>query len=299
MIEAGRFVSLPVVDGEAVLCKGGALSMEYVPARGRLVLNGVLLPWAGSRTGRPAECFVYGNGNAAISRRQHPVTGSERVLDEGSRLTPAMSPRDGWVDIGCRATRGVFVSTDWSAVGGLDIFASDLVLRCPAGLVPRDSRSVVRVLNAGPLDADVLPDAAVSVGPSLGLADFGNHPVNRDPSLGDVPPFADRRLARIALFQDVEGRMHLCLFDGRPGSRVFPGVTASEARRAIAAHSRFAWGCFLDGGQTAKLVAAEGDSVVGHGNRHYLRWPEDGAGGFVWVPDEGRPVASAITVGLR
>lgn len=100
----------------------------------------------------------------------------------------------------------------------------------------------------------------------------------------------------MVLYADPQNRMHLRLFDGRPQSPVFPGVTPSEARDAIAADTGYRWGCFLDPGQTAKLWVGGDDGVTGHGNRHYLRWPDNPAGTFAWIPDQGRPVSSFITM---
>lgn len=269
--------------------------MAHVRAVGLLALNGTALTWAGSRTGRTADCYAYGNGNAVISHREDPVTETARVLDETSRLTPPMPPGQAMADIGFTAAGdGGFRAVAVSRSGGMDIFSHDIVLRCPAGCVTPGRPGEMRILQVGCLRGDDLPDSAVSAGPSLQCPDFTAHPVNRDPSLGSRPPFADRRMARMALYGDRENQVHLRLFDGRPGSAAFPGVTPSEARDAIAADTGYRWGCFLDSGQTAKLWVSGEDGPASYGNRHYLRWPEDTAGTFGWVPDEGRPVASFI-----
>lgn len=99
----------------------------------------------------------------------------------------------------------------------------------------------------------------------------------------------------MAVFEDPMGRTHLRLFDGRPGSPVFQGATPQEARDSIAADAGFRWGCFIDGGQTAKMWAAVDGELTSFGNRHYLRWPKAAEKDFVWVPDSGRPISSIIT----
>jgi hypothetical protein len=133
----------------------------------------------------------------------------------------------------------------------------------------------MNILQVGPLHGSCLPDAAVSAGPFLEAADFAAHPINGDPSLGSRPPFTDRRMARLVLYQDPRGWTHLWLFDGRPGSR---------------------WGCFLDPGQTARICLTGPDGLTSYGNRHYLQWPGNTTGRFTWVPGTGRPVSSIITV---
>jgi hypothetical protein len=152
------------------------------------------------------------------------------------------------------------------------------------------------ILQVGPLHGSCLPDAAVSAGPFLDAADFAAHPINGDPSLGSRAPFTDRRMARLVLYQDPRGRTHLRLFDGRPGSRRFAGVTPAEARDAIAADTGSRWGCFLDPGQTARICLTGPDGLTSYGNRHYLQWPANTTDRFTWVPGTGRPVSSIITV---
>ncbi len=125
-IDGGRIASLPVVDREAVMTRGGALSADHVRAEGEFGINGDSLTWTGSRTGRSADCFVYGNGNAVITHEKDPATGTSRVLDEASRLTPAIPAEDRGrlIDVGFLAAGdGSFRSVATSESGGVDIFS--------------------------------------------------------------------------------------------------------------------------------------------------------------------------------
>jgi hypothetical protein len=178
----------------------------------------------------------------------------------------------------------------------MDLFSYDAVVRCPAGTVEPGRASRMDILQAGPLHGGSLPDSAVSAGPCPDVADFAAHPINDDPSLGSLPPFTGRRMARLVLYQDLRSRTHLRLFDGRPGSPGFSGVSPAEARAAIAADTGFRWGCFLDPGQTARICVDGPDGLASYGNRHYLQWPADGTGRFTWIPGAGRPVASIIAI---
>ena len=231
-----------------------------------------------------------------ITRRPDPTRGSVRALDEASRLTPAMPAGDRWADVGFTATDdGGFRSGAIATEGGLDIFAHDLVMRCQTQHLDRWGVNRMDITRVGPWRAQALPDFAATAGPSLDVPDFSAHPINRDPSFGDDPPFEDNRKARMALFHGRDGRTHLRLFDGRPASSVLRGATPTEARAAIAADVGYQWGCFLDGGGTAKLWVVEDGALTSYGNRHYLRYPEHDAGEFTWVPDSGRPSSSFIT----
>jgi hypothetical protein len=298
-INDGRIASLPVVDREAVMTRDGVLSADHIRAEGEFAINGSSVTWAGSRTGRSAECYVYGNGNAVITHEKDQTTGTSRVLDEASRLTPVILEQDRGrlIDVGFMAAEdGSFRSVATSETGEFDIFSYDIVARCPAERIDPNSPNRLDVLRIGSIHGDDLPESAVSVGPSLDTEDFAAHPINRDPSLGSQPPFTERRMARLVLYEDLDNKTHLRLFDGRPGSPDFRGVTPSEVRDAIAADTGYRWGCFLDPGQTAKIWVHEHGTLAGYGNRHYLRWPQNDKDNFVWVPDKGRSVSSFITI---
>ena len=98
-------------------------------------------------------------------------------------------------------------------------------------------------------------------------------------------------------FATPDGLTHLQLFDARPGSHRFVGVTPDEAHDAIMQEfGQLAWGCFLDPGQTARLVARDGSDVRTFGNRHYLDKPLSVPGPWTWQPQIGRPTASALVI---
>lgn len=287
-----------MTDREALLCRNGQLTLAHVPARGTLTLNGRELTWEGSRTGRVADCYAYGNGNAVINGLARSVTGKARVLDETSRWTPALPTSADWADVAFHPVPGgEFVSSAISPRGGLDIFSAPLVLRCPAHLVTQHSTNTLRIDSIGPLHGERLPHAAITVGPSLGMLGLSVHPINHDHSMGDNTAFGNRRLPRMLLFTTADGHTHLRLFDGRPGSPTFTGITPDEASAAVSAEHDTTWGCFLDGGQTAKICIRDADGQhTTYGNRHYLQWPSNPDHGFLWTPDTGRPVGSLITL---
>ncbi|WP_436776422.1 hypothetical protein [Yinghuangia sp. YIM S09857] len=300
-IRERRILSLPVVDREVLLCRDGELTTDHVAADGELNLNGAPVSWTGSRTGRTAESYVYGNGNVVIARRRDASTGSVRVLDEASRRTPAIPGSSAtpagerWADVGFVAVGdGTFRSTAVAEHGQLDIFAHDLVVRCRAAHLRPHGANTLAVTRIGALHGDNFPDFAVSVGPSLDVPDYLAHSINQDRSHGE-PAFSDERRVRMVLFRGLDDRTHIRLYDGRPASPTFRGATPTEARDHIAAGTGYRWGCFLDGGQTAKMWVVEDGVLTSYGNRHYLRWPDATEKNFIWVPDIGRPVSSCIT----
>lgn len=298
-IRAGVPISVPVIDQEALVCRGGSLAVEDVAAEGRLRLNGEVVRWAGARSGRAGECSVFGNANVRIVHRDDPRTGNFRHLVADSRRTPVLAIDAGAADVGfVRGADGLLRGAGRADGGGLDIFAFDVVLRCPvARLRGRVDDNIVVLDTIGAIDlADPGLDSAISVGPSLLHPSLEAHPLHREPSLGSTPLLGGRRASRLLYFADADGRRHLQLWDARPDSAACPGVTLDEAARHARGRYDVVHGCFLDSGKSGKLCVVDGVAATAYGNRHYLRWPTPDDDGFIWTPDEGRPAASMIVV---
>jgi hypothetical protein len=298
-IRAGVPLSVPVIGQDALICRGGALSVEHVAAEGLLRLNGERLRWVGSRSGQAGECSVFGNANVRIEHRDDPRTGKYRHLVADSRRTPPLAAGSGAADVGfVRAADGLLRGAARADGGGLDIFAFDLVLRCPVARLRRNVHDDIAVVDTiGAIDlADPALETAISVGPSLLHPSLEAHPLHHEPSLGSTPLLGGRRASRLLYFAAADGRRSLQLWDARPDSALCPGVTLDEAVRHARARHDVVHGCFLDSGKSGKLCIADGDAAAAYGNRHYLRWPAPGDEHFVWTPDEGRPAASMIVV---
>lgn len=286
--------ALPVVDREAVLSDGKHLSVEHVSALGVVSINGVELSWSGSLTEHETDVKVFANGNSVITHVQSDATGNMRALDENSRYTPVIE-NDDTVDIGfIRRSDSVFVGANRCSTGGLDIFSHDVVIRMHERYVHRKFPQM-RVRTIGNMALDGALHGGMSVGPMIDTDNFSVHPINKDKSLGSNPPFLEIPLARTVLFETEHNVVHLRLFDGRPGSPIFPGVTPKQASRSVLGE-QLAWGCFLDPGQTAKLVVRTDEEIASYGNTHYLKWPQRPDEKYIWVPKAGRPVASMITL---
>lgn len=293
-ISDGNIRSLPVVDREAVLAMPKGLEVRHVVALGSMSLNGNELEWSGSLTEYDTAIKVYSNGNAVINHQPNAMTDTCRVLDESSRYTPPIANED-FIDVGFIG-RGDnnFIGVGGSTSGNVDIFAHDFVVRCHERYF--EGNSELQVHTIGDFALSELTGGGFSAGPDLHVTDFPNHPVNNDKSLGSRPPFADTCLARIALYKSNDGIIHIRLYDGRPGSSIFPGVTPAEVVSHILSQTEIEWGCFIDPGQTAKLCVRTGPNTISYGNRHYLQWPSEGNPDFLWVPNFGRPVANAIVI---
>lgn len=293
-ISGDRVRSLPVVDREAVIASRNGLEMRSLAALGALSINDHEISWSGSFTPYETEAKIFSNGNAVIRHEARENTGQARILDESSRFTPPIFDQD-YVDVGYVGRgKNEFKAVAGSTNGKLNIFSFDFVVRCPRKYLEKGTN--LQVCTIGNLALDSFRGGAFSAGPDLFTDDFTSHPINQDASLGSHPPFTDAYHAQTALYQTSDGMTHLRLFDGRPGSHDFPGITPNETVNLITLEQDLLWGCFLDPGQTAKLCITRADGIDSYGNRHYMRWPNSDNNSFAWVPESGRPIANVITV---
>ena len=297
----GLLSSVPVVDRETLICdQNGNLSARFVQACGELTIDGKTLSWAGSRTSYTADCQVFGNGNIVITHIANPdPTGrkdSLRVLEEYSRYTPVIDKGNDLVDVGLIALEGgLFQPIKIYPEGKADLFQYDTVIRCKSQHIPRGIESKITIHTVGQLKLSKNYQGAISVGPLLSEQDFTTNAINFDPSLGSNPPFFNTRMVRLAIYATAKGKLHMRLFDGRPESPRFRGVTPREAVAIINEEDEIVWGAFLDPGRTAKISTGR-HPTTSYGNAHYLRWPTDASSQYEWVPGAGRPVPSAVTL---
>jgi hypothetical protein len=299
--ESGVLSSLPVVDREALVAGAGGLSVRHLRACGELTIDGQSLAWAGSRTDHEAACQMFGNGNVVIRHHANSEPGARkeriRILEESSRYTSKIDKDSGLVDAGLIATeQGKYQVHDIRASGGMDLFAHDMVMRCDGRYFLRGIESDIRVRSIDSLAIDGQAQGAISVGPLLADKQFAANPINHDPSLGSDAPFINVPMVRLALYEAADGKLHFRLFDGRPESGCFKGVTPDEAAANIKNEDDIIWGCFLDPGRTAKLVRRTAQGTMSYANTHYLQWPSYPDGNYTWVPAAGRPIPSAITL---
>lgn len=293
-ISRGALKSLPVRDQETVISGTGGLEVRPLVSLGSLSINGHDLDWSGSLTDYDTDVKVFSNGNAVITHVQDPITGFARTLEETSRYTPSILD-DEHIDVGFVARgNNSFIGVEGSTEGGVDIFAHDFVVRCHQKYI--EGNSELEVLSVGGIALSRFTGGAFSAGPALNIVDFQNHPINHDASLGSRPPFIETHLARSAVYKTSDGLHHIRLFDGRPGSPIFSGVTPSEAVTIIMDTDEIEWGCFLDPGQTARMGVISDDGIKSYGNRHYLKWPTAENSHFLWVPEIGRPNANVIAI---
>lgn len=293
-IEEGKIQSLPVTDREAVICVDNRLSARHVRALGLLSIDGVQMSWSGSLTDYDTDCRVFGMPNCAIRRVPCEVNGSKRIVVDDSAYTPPMDEK-GSIDIGFVAHPiGGLVAKDYSRAGRLSLFEHDMIVRCRESRLVSPTPVSLTVHTIDDLDASAI-QGALTAGPLLGTADLATHPINTDISLGGVPPFTDRPAARMAMYEANDGMVHVRMFDGRPDSDNFKGVTPNEVVRLIGEEGAIRWGCFLDGGYTARVCIRTDDEIRGYGNAHYLQWPDRKGQRYRWASKRGRPTPSFLT----
>jgi len=295
-------MSLPVTNRAAVMEYDGRLRVQEIAARGIIQIGNADVKWIGSRVHEMVnrDSVLYSAASSKIQHIRSSTTGSRRVLIQKSAKTPE-NPEMIDVAISLDIQNTSMIVSKIVDGGGSDFLNSNFTLQIPKSNV----RSLLKVGNrVTPLLLDEVDfshiESAISIGPSIDHFIYNNdHDINHDPSLGSRPPFVDRRMARSVIYKDIEGLIHLRVFDGAPRTKSFQGLAPQEVAKLIPPDS-VQWAYHLDPGQSSKLVTkpAEG-KVESFGNNHYLRGPKNVNQTFLWNGPNGRPVASAITIGIK
>ncbi|OLE26680.1 MAG: hypothetical protein AUG49_07545, partial [Catenulispora sp. 13_1_20CM_3_70_7] len=298
----GMTVSLPTVAKPAFIAGPGGVRLRELDARGVLRIGDRRFDWIGSKVPpRPEDApglVVYGAANCRVEYSEAEHVALLRGVDRPANRTPA----DGADVIDLVITRrgGRLVVESLHPGGDADLFEGSFVLRGRAGTVDGvRAGDEVEIQSIGGVAASGI-ESGFSIGPSVAAAARGERLDGYDESLGLSPFLPGARYARtlISLTDDV---LRLRVLDGAPLTRRFQGVSCSETARLVEADGLDPETVHhLDGGQSAKLAfhRPDGDesAVVVLGSMHYLLWPKQEAGTFLWRGREGRLLRSALTI---
>lgn len=297
----GMTVSLPTIAKPAfIVSQNGDVHLRDLDARGTLRIADRCYSWIGSKSQpRPADAgrlSVYGAANCRVEYTEAERVALLRGVNRAVNRTPAAP--DDVVDLVIalddNGKRHV-VSSLYTA-GGADLFEGSFILRGTVDVVGDVHQGdEVEILTIDDLEAaDVA--SGFSIGPSAAAAARGESLSGYDESLGLSPFLPGARYARtlIALTDDV---LRLRVFDGAPLTKDFQGVSCSETARILEADGLDAETTHhLDGGQSAKLAFRHGPETAVLGSMHYLLWPKQDAGAFLWRGRHGRLLRSALTI---
>ena len=297
----GMTVSLPTIAKPAFsVQRDGAVRLRELDARGTLRIGGRRHGWIGSKVrALPADSgslVVYGAANCRVEYAEAKRVALLRGVYRSANRTPEADA--GTVDlvVGLDGDGRRHVVRSLHPGGGADLFEGSFILRAPAATatdtLPGDE---VELLTIDDLRvADIA--SGFSIGPSVAAAGRGEALDGYDASLGLSPFLPGARYARtlISLADDV---VRLRVLDGAPLTHAFQGVSCSEAARIVEADGLDAEAVYhLDGGQSAKLAFRHGARDFVLGSMHYLLWPKQDEGAFLWRGREGRLLRSALTI---
>lgn len=305
-LENGLLYQLPCADKTTLLVdKAGRLDFRFLHARGRLMIGGKWLTWAGSvsKSGsgtEPAALSVYGPFNVRLLRIADPVTGTRQICDNHTAHTPRSNTL---TDI-CLSHdgRGLIVAKKQFG-GGTYIFDHHIVLSASA-----DSANSVRVgeyLEHAMVDNVNLAD--FTFGASTGailVRDRNQSRSSIDASLvyqtfnaDGRPLIADNpKFCRACIIKRPGGHV-LMLADARKGVPGQEGLTIDELMDMVDSNYPDHLGFTnVDGGHAAKLLIrrAKGWDVMG--NLHYKIWPSKLDEGFTWDGYRGRKLPALLYV---
>ena len=300
----GVTVSLPTVSKPAFVVGRDGVRLGELDARGTLGIGGRVYGWVGSKQRAMAadadDLVVFGAANCRVEYMAAKRTALLRRVDRSANRTRPETPDV--VDLVVRREpryghRHV-VSARYPG-GGADLFEGSFVLRARAELV--DEVRVgdeVEIRSVGGIDCAGI-ESGFSIGPSVAAAGRGDAVDGYDASLGVSPFLPGARYARtlISLADDL---LRLRVLDGAPLSRRFQGVSCAETASIVEADGLDPTSVFhLDGGQSAKLAFVRNGAAAVFGSMHYLLWPKQDEGEFLWRGTHGRLLRSALRVSAR
>ena len=288
----GKIVGLPCVNRPALLVSDGKLTVREIRARGKISIGDKKIRWHGAHSKKVRDgAVLYNSACCMIEHRLNDRHKEERFLRDDVNTTPRHSEI---TDMIVRAnTDGQLIVAEINTGGGSDFFAGNFILQ-----MKNDLAQNIRLGDS--VVVDMLDDlelssiqSAVTIGPKVNhFANESTHQINTDKSLGSHPPFRQKRMARSIIYQDMEGDIHLRIFDGAPKTKNFQGVTPREAAELIGSNVR--WAYHLDPGQSAKLAVSTEEEVQTYSNEHYLRLPKRDQVPALWTPKGSRPTTSAL-----
>jgi Protein kinase domain len=289
----GVTVSLPTVTKPAFKVGRDGVWLGELEARGTLRIGDREYGWIGSKeralSANADDLVVFGAANCRVEYTAAKRTALLRRVGRAANRTPQVA------DVVDLVVHRQVVSARYPG-GGADLFEGSFVLRGRASLV--DGIRVgdeVEIRSVGGIDR-VGIESGFSVGPSVAAAAQGDVLDGYDASLGVSPFLPGARYARtlISLADDL---LRLRVLDGAPLSRTFQGVSCSETAQLVAADGLDPAHVYhLDGGQSSKLAFVRDGVPAVFGSMHYLLWPKQDAGDFLWRGTHGRLLRSALRV---
>ncbi len=295
----GRYVvGLPAADRPAVFSTESGFDVKEVRAKGTIGFGSDEYEWVGARSQHRNETnenhmVLYNSACCVVRHVQAQNTGTKRVLDEAVNFTP--QDNDSFDVVVLADNDGVLRIKQVIAGGHTNLFAGNFIFQLKG--VDASHFKVGDPVQPLTLDTLSLTDieSAVSIGPNVHhFIDKKDHEINHDLSLGEHPPFGERRMARSVIYKDTDGNIHTRVFDGAPQTEHFQGITPQETALLLPKEA-VQWAYHLDPGQSSRLAVKElNGKVKTFGNQHYVRWPKKEEHPFLWSPSNGRRVPSAI-----
>ena len=295
----GQIVSLPTVPKPALITgHDGVPQLRELDARGTLRIGSRQHRWIGSKlpTLPPDDgsLVVFGPANCRVQYTEAPRVGVLRGVDRATNRTPAISKDVLDLVVVHDGSRHIIKAL--FPGGNADLFEGSFILRGSTDALaearPGDEVEITTVDGVNSTEIE----SGFSIGPTVAAAAQGDALPGYDDSLGLSPFLPGARYARtlISLTDDV---LRLQVLDGAPLTRNFQGVSCSEAAHLVVEDGLDPRHVYhLDGGQSAKLAFHHLDETVVRGSMHYLLWPKQDHGAFLWRGAQGRLLRSALTV---
>lgn len=317
-ISDGQVKGLPAVDRMALVSLyGNGLEAREIKANGSLKIGSVDVNWVGGEPfahgkekyiNHNVDAILFNSACCTIQYENPEDKTSLRKLRRDLNKTPK---NEGYSDIVVSLDQEGFLRvTKINSECGTDFFEGNFILHIKNSHI--HDIKINDIVSPETLDGIEVKNiqSGVTTGPDVKyFIENKDHEINHDPSLGTFPPFSpNARYARSVMYEDLEGSVHMVVFDAVPRSTKMKGVTPKEVADNIPKDSK--WAIFLDGGQSSRVTFVhnkEGETEIdSRGNQQYVRLHEryktsqnttdsKAEDQFLWTR-RGRPLSSMIVL---
>lgn len=297
-IRDNHIYGLPFADRPALLKKDNKLSVKEILSKGIISIDNKDFTWKGMESYYKEETdfILYNSSCCTVKHKVSPNTGTIRVLEEYSIYT---SYNPNIIDVlVCNDGNNILRIKSIHKGGSSNLFDGNFVLR----FFEDKKFNFKPGMIVMPKTVDGLGLSSIQSGITIGpnvyhFLDHDDHDINHDTCHGSKKPtYSDRRSAVSVIYEDLNGRVHLQIFDGVPSIKQFSGITAREVTQ-ILPRNKTKWAYLLDPGQSSKILIKEKTrDLIAFGNTHYVSLARNKKGHNKWAPLEGRAIGSAITL---
>lgn len=280
-IRDNKIIGLPSSDEAIIYIQNDKLHTKEIVAQGMMEIGDNKIQWCGtkSKSRNENKAILYNSKCANIIRIREEKTNVQiGILDNTSIRTPK---QEGVFDlVVVKNKAGVLRIKQINKGGGTHFFSGIFILQIKGDVKKFKKGDIVKPLLLDDLKLDSIT-SGMTIGKKV------TDPYFLKSGIGE------NRDARSIVAEDINGHIHLTVFDGSKYIPGFRGVSAKEIAKFYS-RKKYKWAYFLDGGGSTRLIIREHKKLKAYAN--YIAFRKLKNGMFLWDWRRARQIASSISL---